>query len=299
MYKFFRDHPSAQSSELMAADQEASCASEGNRYSQSGADVDISYALLLADRQWGSGGDIDYHGEARRTINAILSKEVDVRHSYMLIGDWVSPNTPLGNASRSCDFAPGQLRSFERTAMQEAWGEVRDRSYKMVALLQSKSAPTTGLLPDFIIDAGGAAKAAPPSFLEGSHDGDFSYHASSFPWRLGIDAVVHGDERAKGALRKVNTWIRDSAGDDPREIRPGYTLKGDPLSSGDLLDMAFVAPLGAAAMTDAVNQGWLNDIWTLVRDDAGGDPYSDTTKVLGMITMSGNWWAPETVPCAP
>jgi hypothetical protein len=50
-------------------------------------------------------------------------------------------------------------------------------------------------------------------------------------------------------------------------------------------------------MTDPGNQAWLDALWNFVavqhadvfQDD---DYYGNTIKVLNMIIMSGNWWAP-------
>src|SRR4029077_18396448 len=51
------------------------------------------------------------------------------------------------------------------------------------------------------------------------------------------------------------------------------------------------------AMVDAANQGWLDAIWDLMVATplADGGYYENTLKLLAMIVMSGNWWAPELV----
>jgi len=61
--------------------------------------------------------------------------------------------------------------------------------------------------------------------------------------------------------------------------------------------MAFVAPLGVGAMVDATNQSWLDALWELIVATplSDGGYYENTLKLLAMIVMSGNWWAPEQV----
>ena len=59
LYRFFADHPSAGSSDLMAWSQDYGCDSNQGEYSATDGDLDIAYALLLADKQWGSNGAID------------------------------------------------------------------------------------------------------------------------------------------------------------------------------------------------------------------------------------------------
>ncbi|MDQ6419596.1 hypothetical protein RB620_09150 [Paenibacillus sp. LHD-117] len=50
----------------------------------------IAYSLLMADKQWGSDGSIDYSGEAVKVINAIMESEVHPEHFHLQLGDWVS-----------------------------------------------------------------------------------------------------------------------------------------------------------------------------------------------------------------
>lgn len=59
-------------------------------------------------------------------------------------------------------------------------------------------------------------------------------------------------------------------------------------------ELAFVAPFGVAAMDDATNQAWLDALWKEVvsRSIASDDYYANAIKMLTMLTMSGNYWAP-------
>ena len=56
----------------MAWAQNESCQDIEGRNSATDGDLDIAYALLLADVQWGSIGEINYRGEAERTLEAIV-----------------------------------------------------------------------------------------------------------------------------------------------------------------------------------------------------------------------------------
>jgi hypothetical protein len=59
--------------------------------------------------------------------------------------------------------------------------------------------------------------------------------------------------------------------------------------------MAFVGPLGVGAMVDASNRAWLDDLWDLIvaTPITTDGYYENTLKLLALIVMSGNWWAPE------
>lgn len=304
MLAYFHEHPSIYTPNLMAWYQKKSCASAEGGDSASDGDLDIAYALLLADKQWGSCGAVDYAAQAQQVLDAIEVGELDTSRRYVRLGDWTAPSEPqYYAATRSSDFMPGHLRAFAGTSGDAFWSDVLDRGYTIFDSLQTSHSPLTGLLPDFIADPLGTPAPVAPQFLEGANDGAYDYNACRDPWRLGTDFLVAGEPRAKTAVQRITTWFRSATGDDPDNIKAGYQLNGALSAGADYRSMAFVAPLGVGAMTDSANQGWLNDIWDLTVAtplDAEGY-YENTLKLLGMIAMSGNWWTPTAVAggCAP
>jgi hypothetical protein len=166
----------------------------------------------------------------------------------------------------------------------------------MVKSLQDEHAAGTGLLPDFVLDAGGNPRPAGPNFLENAADGAYAMNACRDPWRIGLHFVTTGDGRARTALRKIDAFVRGETGGDPTAIRAGYTLEGSPLPTSNYLSMAFVAPLAVGAMAGD-DQTWLNALWDVVAERDDGGYYEDTLRLLAMLALSGNWWAPESAPC--
>jgi hypothetical protein len=159
-------------------------------------------------------------------------------------------------------------------------------------------------VPDFIVNAGTSPVPAAPGFLEGATDGMYSYNACRVPWRLATDYVTSGDTRAKSALDILNAWIRTKTGEDPSAIGAGYELDGDAIAGTNYVSLAFIAPFGAGAMVNPTNHDWLNDTWDFVVGTplSAENYYENSLKLLTMIVMSGNWWAPETVgapSCSP
>lgn len=304
MYAYFREHPSTINPGLMAWNQDKRCHDVEGADSASDGDLDIAYALLLAGKQWGNCGLIDYTAEALSVIAAIQQDELDTTAQYVKLGDWVDPANSYYSSTRSSDFMPDHYRSYQDATGNTAWTGLLDRTYTIVSAIQTNHSPSTGLLPDFIVDPLTSPAPAPPNFLEGPLDGAYSYNAARDPWRLGTDYVLSGETRAKSALQAINSWIRSTTGDDPSNIKSSYQLDGSTAPDYDFLSMAFVAPLGVGAMVDASNQAWLNDIWDLVTAtpvEAEGY-FENTLKLLAMIVMSGNWWAPELVAtpsCSP
>lgn len=304
MFAFYREHPSVFTPSLMAWYQRRSCADSQGGDSATDGDLDIAYALLLADKQWGSCGPIDYAAAAATILAGIESGEVDGSGSYLRLGDWTDPgDATYYQATRSSDFMPDHLRAFAAASANPVWMNVLDHTYAVFDSLQVNHSPATGLLPDFIADPLGTPAPVAPDFLEGPNDGAYDYNACRDPWRLGTDFLVSGDARARTAVQRITTWIRGATGDDPGNIKAGYQLDGTLSPDADYRSMAFVAPLGVGAMADGGNQAWLNAVWDLV----DGTPldaeayYENTLKLLAMIVMSGNWWTPQAVSggCVP
>ncbi|MGL5742777.1 MAG: glycosyl hydrolase family 8 [Legionella sp.] len=84
MYGYYKDHPSEITPYLMAWAQDKDLHDIGGTDSATDGDMDIAYALLLADKQWGSSGSINYLQDAKNMINAIMAG--DDGHSWLAIG---------------------------------------------------------------------------------------------------------------------------------------------------------------------------------------------------------------------
>ena len=68
MYAYFREHPTATHDHLMAFYQTRGCDDARGVDSASDGDLDIAFALLLADRQWGSCGPVNYAAAAQAVL---------------------------------------------------------------------------------------------------------------------------------------------------------------------------------------------------------------------------------------
>ncbi len=294
LYAFFRDHPSAGDPNLMAWKQVEGCANIDlrNTGSATDGDMDIAYALLLADRQWGSDGAINYKQAALQVIAALKSQALNPSTHTILLGDWVSRNdAKYGRSTRSSDFMLEHLRAFAAASGDAEWTRVADTAYTIIANIQRDASPTTGLLPDFIEDVDTNPRPASPGFLETDADGRYSYNACRTPWRIATDYLLAGDARAQAAVRPINTWLRTATSGDPHNVVGGYTLDGT--AAVDYYEPAFAAPFGVGMMVDAENQDWLNAVWDRLTDGASDGYYSDTLRMQALIVMSSNWWSPR------
>jgi endo-1,4-beta-D-glucanase Y len=255
--------------------------------------MDIAYALLLADRAWGSTGRYDYRRLALRRIAAIRRSTVNPDIGLMLLGDWSTAGSRLYGTSRTSDWNPVYFRAFQAVTGDPAWARIAEAHRAATARLQREYSPRTGLMPDFVQGAGDRVRPVTGRVLETPHDGDFGFNACRTPWRLGLDAVLSGDAVSTAAARRMTGWFRSVTGGDPARVGSGYALDGAPYRGAG--DNAFWAPLAVSAMADPAAQPWLDALWTRLAA-AKVDPgnyFGDTLQLQVMIVVSGNYPRPD------
>jgi len=291
LYRYVKAHPSGKSKHLMAWAQYTNGKSTDNT-SASDGDIDIAYSLLLADKQWGSKGKINYLQEAKVTINAIMQYEINHKTWTILLSDGVESESKDYFDTRSSDFMPSHFKAFKLATNDIGWDKVVDAGYKLFAEMQDNYSPEAGLIPDFIVDLNKKPKPAPANFLESPYDGYYNYNACRDPWRLATDYLLSGDNRSKKLAAKINRWIRSTTNNDTYNLSAGYTLAGNDIKHRYFEALSFVAPFAVSAMVDKKNQAWLNKVWDYLvafklKDY---DYYDNSIKLMDMIIVSGNYW---------
>lgn len=315
MYQFFRAHPSDHHPDLMAwqqADRNGAIIDVNGTNSAVDGDMDIAYSLLLADKQWGSTGAINYKGEAIKVINAIMKSEVHPEHFHLQLGDWVPGSTSEPNykpASRSSDFMLQHLKEFYKATGDKRWLNVIDTTYSIINDVHKSYSPKTGLLPDFVYrDSNGKYKPVSEftwptqngHFLESEFDGAYNYNACRAPWRIASDFLLTGDRRAYNPLTTLNGFVTGKH-NAPSEVWSGYSLDGNTKLSEWDGGLEFTAPFMVSAMLDKNNQQWLNSLWDYHTEAANSTSlewryyYGNSIRLLSMIVVSGNWWSPTGV----
>lgn len=293
MYRYFKAHPSNINSHLMDW-QQLTCNDNNSEDDDaaSDGDIDIAFALLMADKQWGSDGDINYRQEALTTINAIMQEEINHETWSVKLGDWSDSSEPnYYYGTRSSDFITSHFKSFALATGDANWNLVVDQCYEITDMIQNSESATTGLMPDFILHTNTTPTAAGANYLEDQYDGKYYYNACRFPWRIGTDYLVNNDNRAKNAVLKINAWLRETTGGNPELISNGYQLDGSPIY--DWNDATFLGPFAVGAMADTDHQEWLNALYAQLineNDLSDGDYFSNTIKLLSLFVISGNYW---------
>jgi endo-1,4-beta-D-glucanase Y len=294
---------------LMSGFQTSQCNSLGDAATD--GDMDIAYSLLLADAQWGSGGDINYMENAANITTAISAKEVNDKAFTLLKGNFIEKpdiNDPKDKGSsdyfdmRSSDFMPAHLSSFSKRFHSPVWDKTIESCYKLFITMQRKYSEGAGLLPDFIVHVRNPKPAGTP--YEEYQPALYYHNACRVPWRIATDYILNGDSNAKAIVQKINNWIIGTTKKDPGNIAEGYHLNGKPLHGAENFPvMSFVCPLAVSAMVDKDNQQWLNNLYQYILQQKADpapnekeveryDYYNNTIKMYTLIILSGNYWQP-------
>jgi endoglucanase len=294
LFNYVSAHPSNPETTLMAWSQLADNKNKDETSATDG-DLDIAYALLLADAQWGSKGEYNYFDSAVKMIGAIMKDEINHETYNILLSDAVKTDSKDYYDMRSSDFMPSHFKIFESATGDLQWKKVLDKNYAVFTQMQKTYSPDAGLVPDFIKGINRHAKPVGPRYLESRYDGYYNYNACRVPMRVALDYLLTGDKRSYEMIRIINQWIRETTSGNPDNISAGYTLSGDDIKGRKFEALSFIAPFAVAAMIDVSNQQWLNAIWDYMTGFKLGefDYYDNSIKMLCMLIVSGNYWIPE------
>jgi len=285
-------------------DGNGSCATDG--------DLDMAYALLLADKQWGSDGKYNYFEYALAMIHDLWEFCIDsesekleqnnIEPNYHVKGgDWTSLRLHSASGygmmidiTRTSDHMLDHFKAFKAVDTSHDWQKVIDATYKCINDLCSMQNPPTGILPDFATFNRKTKTWSPVPATEENHwesqwDGEYSANACRTPWRLGTDYLLSGKTSIDSScIKPLNETIRKKSGGDFNNIS-GYSLNGKPNDEPDNY-YANPALVLAAALGDTK---WLDDGWNYAKNQEWqDDQYGSYLNVLALIVASGNYWSP-------
>lgn len=247
-------------------------------------DLDIAYSLLLAHKQWGSNGHINYLKEAQYMIKSI-KESIVTNNNRLNLGDWDSKST---YDTRSSDWMMSHFRAFYEFTGDQTWLNVIDNLYDIYTQFSNKYSPNTGLISDFVVK--NPPQPAPKKFLnESDYTNEYNYNASRVPLRIIMDYAMYGEKKSKIISDKISTWIQNKTNGDPAKIVNGYQLNGTNI--GDYPTAVFVAPFIAIGIADDKNQEWINNGWNWMKNKQESY-FSDSYNLLTMLFITGNWWRP-------
>jgi endo-1,4-beta-D-glucanase Y len=248
------------------------------------ADEDMAWALVMADKQWGNGSlSKSYLQYAKDLIDAIWKYEIfesKLPRNGARWGDWNSLNVSY--------FAPAFYRVFAKVSGQNLWGtDVVKTCYDTIEgnLTSANGNQTNGLVPAFSTNKGDAVSGQ-------RHD--YQYDSCRTPFRIGVDACLFNESRAKTYVAKTSQFFSQIGA---ANIKDGYSLDGKPTpewgSRGwNGLSAAFIGPAGVGAMHSSSYQSFIDDVWGLVKQNnmwCGGQYYDESWGMMTLLMMSGNY----------
>jgi Endoglucanase Y len=301
MYRFVVANPTAQSKDLMSWSILKGCRinarksnDAGDNNSATDGDLDIALSLFLADAQWGSNGAINYKEEGIKRVKAILKHEINQQKHTILLSDNNVPGDYDFFDIRTSDFMPTHLKVFNKYYPNPEWSKVVDRTYQIFGAIQKKYSPKAGLIPDFITFRSNKYAPAGANYLESVNDGSYYYNACRVPFRVGLDYILNGDERAKQLVDPMITWLQAKTKNNHKNIYAGYRLNGTPIPRYNYAAPSYVSPFVVGSMVNSNNQLWLNKGWSYVSafDAKEYQYYENTIHMLSLLVLSGNFWLP-------
>jgi len=278
----------------------------GGNWNALDADLDIAMALLMAHRQWGSTGAINYLQEGKNTIAAMKA------FSYQANG--TSRGVAAGDVSRPSDYMINFYRHFA-VVMNDSWWSTQaiNAAWYQVNRMQTVYSPAAGMVPDFVANTNGARSPGQDSYpspggIGDGTDTEMFYFANSqrCPMRWGSDYIFSGDNNWRSATNKIVSHMKTDTGGDPTKMPTGYALSGAvsghaaiyrPWPNWVPKDMLGCAMVGM--MVDSSHQAFLNASWTYCAANPSTLYYEAELLLLSMIIVSGNWWQPLIPTQAP
>jgi endo-1,4-beta-D-glucanase Y len=255
------------------------------------ADEDIAFALVMADKQWGSAGTLNYLNLAKTQINNIWLHEI-VDSKLAGPGDSWGPTNLWANINISY-FAPAFYRVFKQVDPGHDWDAVIKTTYDIIiqSLTTTNGNLNNGLVPAWC--------ASSNNMVSGSQAGPFHYQYDSCrtPFRIALDWCWFGETRARDYLMKTSNFF---SGIGAANIVDGYELTGakkvqfSPATGTPTIaqqSASFLGPAGVGAMVGATYQTFINESYARVatmQANVGGAYYDESWAVMSLLMMTGN-----------
>jgi len=259
------------------------------------AELDAAMALIIADRQWGSTGQVhDYKNDAITLIDIILRLEVNGPSNNRTFnnGDgWGDANGCRNPSYQSPAYARVYKLFLEENGQNSSgWSEVADGTVNL--LINNSGQTNSGLPSNWSLDNGQPNNSCSAS---GTTPFSFGFDACRAPWREGTDYLWFGSE-STGMQTIINTqadfWIGRGGAN---EVQGGNSFGQNGNGSGFRDNNSFLGMVGAqslASSTTNQHQNFVNDLYTKNKNVNNSNYFSQVLKCIGLFVQTGNFWNP-------
>lgn len=254
--------------EMASTTAEKSSATDG--------DLDIAYALVLADEKWGNDGPVKYGDHARELIRAIHDREIDPVTQLPRVGNW-AVDQKSARLLRPSDLITAYFRKFARYTQDGSWTQVAQNSQTVLKRLSARHA--TGLIADFVTVSGPELKlgSVRPKQVESRHDNHYSFNACRIPWRVAYDYQLNRSEVSYDVVAKILKFFKQ-----PGRTGTVYSLTGHPVEDYRN-DDEFMTPIAYAAY--AIGDTQMSDRYAPELLKKCADTRNYYPETLHMVTL--------------
>lgn len=278
--RYYLNHRLSKDNPLMAWRQNKQgkemVSSQAEKTSATDGDLDIAYALILADEQWGSDGGIDYQQRAKQLIGAIKKWEINPDTQLPMVGNWAtSPKTR--DIVRPSDLITAYFRKFASYTQDGSWTRVAQRSQNTLKKLSDQH--DSGLMADFVTVSGNELRTGTVQAKQvaSKYDADYGFNACRIPWRVAYDYQLNRSRISRRVVLKMNKFFKKQ-----KEITAVYKTNGTPIEKYQ--NSVFITPVVYAAQVTADRALEKRHIKSLTATMATDEYYPATVQMLILLS---------------
>lgn len=246
-------------------------------------------ALYLADKRWGSAGDINYKQEADNIATALIHNGAspDGRFPIFHAQQHMIVFVPFGGSNEITDPSYHLPAFYEMFALygpsgdRNTWTDFAEVSR---GFLVKSAHSSTGLHPDYATFGGAPATNSPGD----GHD-QFRYDAWRVVMNMAMDyAWFSQDSRMKTQAAKYHAFFANYMGQS-NVSQALFHVDGTNASGGG--STALTATLAAGAMaSDASNRAtYVNNLWNVMQQQGEYRYYQEAVYLLGLLNVAGKY----------
>jgi oligosaccharide reducing-end xylanase len=246
-------------------------------------------ALYLADRRWGSAGEVDYRSEAAKISAAMLNNSPTPDRRFPLIHKQANMVVfvPFGSSNEHSD------PSYHLPAFYELFAEYGPASdaarWREVAkvsrdyLVKSAHA-TTGLHPDYATFTG-----EPTQGYQSSRHDEFQYDAWRVVMNMALDQAWFGaDPRMKAQVEKYHAFFAENlAGQNVANAL--FKIDGSSPSGNGSTALTATLASGALVSESPSRKKFVENLWHVAQQSGEWRYYQECVYLLGLLAASGHY----------
>lgn len=251
-------------------------------------------ALYLADRRWGSGGEVNYRAEAAKISWAMLHNRPKRDGRFPIINGPANmvvfvPYQSSNDHSDPSYHVPGFYELFAEYGPSEdaeRWREVTRVSREF---LVTSAHPTTGLHPDYALFNG-----KPTQGYQSSRHDEFYYDAWRVPLNMALDqAWFKAEPKLKVQIEKYHAFFTQHLGENNVSAAL-FEIDGSNPSGGGSTALTATLAAGALVSGAANRKAFVQNLWGVGQQSGQYRYYQGCVYLLGLLATAGRYqydWA--------